>query len=62
MCVCLFMLVWMCVWLCLAVKSVRDRQRTNDSGTQTDRMKESPCLLSVDCGHRRTSQLMIFTS
>lgn len=55
MCVSLFMLVWMCV--CGVVSgcqlSVRDRQRTNDSGTWTDRMKERPCLLSVDCGHRR---------
>lgn len=57
---CLFMPAWMCVWLSDRVWETGRGQ--NDSGPQTGRMKERPCLSSVDGGHRRTSQLMIFAN
>lgn len=32
----------------------------HDSGTRTERMKESPCLSTIDGDHRQSSQIMVF--
>lgn len=59
-CLCLPGCVCSCVWLSDWVWE--NGRGQNDSGPQADRMKERPCLLSVNGGHRQTSQPMIFTN
>lgn len=49
-------LVYACLDVCVAVNGCLLLSETgrgkNDSGTGFDNMKERPCLLSVDGGHR----------
>lgn len=47
------MFVWMCVAECLS-------ETDEDKMTWADRMKESPCLLSLDGGHRQTKSVHDF--